>query len=54
MSNSTIFLVAPDWRNDIILRLADEVAGHSPADQLPIEKTREAPVLMFSRLYLTV
>ena len=24
--------------------LAEEVAGHSPADQLPIEKTREAPV----------
>ena len=24
--------------------VADEVAGHSPADQLPIEKTREAPV----------
>ena len=32
------------------LKLADEVAGHSPADQLPIEKTCEAPVWCLAAL----
>ena len=30
--------------------LADEVAGHCPADQLPIEKPREAPVWCLASL----
>ena len=37
-------IFVPTYTQGCVIHLADEVAGHSPADQLPIKKTREAPV----------
>ena len=36
-----------------MLGVADEVAGHSPSDQLPIEKNTRGNSMMFARPHLT-